>query len=466
MALRPQSMREWAVIIIGSSLVAIVIVWLYVIDPWMAILDKNAEEIDKSKRTLASAEEHLKKSVELEREYRGLIKQYSNHLQNIRDVRMPDNLKDVLRREFYNIDQRYQSSTRRTVIRDPETNEMYTLLPYGLSGVECDWPSLNMLLYLIEDAGQLVGFENMTIDGYNPDRKNPADIKTKISQMSVKSYMFDKGSINWTIPDYTKAADNLKRNIFMLPDSIIPTRPDTTPEPGILPPGELPPWSRHITLTALVNIGRPHAVFNNKSKRKSYRVDIGGTISNASPESILASIDFKREEAVVQAGGREYVIPLRVYKEALTDDRKQLSFATSTPEAASAIPEPEPAGEEVAVTTEKTEVPQKYNKELGSYAECSVKLGVFLIKVDTYVQRRNRLDTDYGMMVYRTQKLSPAVKGGIKPRDVIVEIDGKKIDSTSTFTYAMNEAYKNNKSAISMTVKRQKELTQVTVNME
>jgi hypothetical protein len=466
MALRPQSIREWAVIVIGSALVVAVIVWLYVIDPWMNLLDKNAEEIDSKKKLLVDFEEGLKKSVELEREYIGLIQQYSNHLQNIRDVRMPDNLKDVLRREFYNIDQQYQSSTRRTVIRDPETNEMYTLLPYGLSGVECDWPSLNMLLYLIEDAGQLVGFENMTIDGYSPDRKNPAKIKTKISQMSVKSYMFDKGSTNWTIPDYTKVADTLKRNIFKLPDSIGPSSKPQPPITDTMIKGELPPWSRHITLTALVNIGRPHAVFNNKSKRRSYRVDIGGTISNASPESILSSIDFRREEAIVQAGGREYTIPLRVYKEALTDDKKQLSFATTTPEATSAEPEPEPAGEEVAVAMEKTEVPKTYEKELGSYAECSVKLGVFLIKVDTYVQRRNRLDTDYGMMVYRTQKLSPAVKGGIKPRDVIVEIDGKKIDSTSTFTYAMNEAYKSNKSAISMTVKRQKGLQQITVNME
>jgi hypothetical protein len=466
MALRPQSMREWAVIIIGSSLVAAVIVWLYVIDPWMNMLDTNAEEIKNKQKILADAEEHLKKSVELEREYHGLIQEYSNHLQNIRDVRMPDNLKDVLRKEFYDIDQRFQSSTRRTVIRDPETNEMYTLLPYGLSGVECDWPSLNMLLYLIEDAGQLVGFENMTIDGYSPDRKNPADIKTKISQMSVKSYMFDKGSTKWTVPDYTTVADTLKRNIFKLPDSIAKVEPPPDIRPDIRTEGELPPWSRHITLTALVNIGRPHAVFNNRAKRRSYRVDIGGTISNAAPESILTSIDFKREEAIVQAGGREYTIPLRVYKEALTDDKKQLSFATSTPEAASATTEPEPPGEEIAVATEKTEVPKTYEKELGSYAECSVKLGVFLIKVDSYVQRRNRLDTDYGMMVYRTQKLSPAVKGGIKPRDVIVEIDGKKIDSTSTFTYAMNEAYNNNKSAISMTVKRQKELQQITVNME
>ena len=94
MALRPQSMREWAVIIIGSMLVVGVIVWLYLVDPWMIKLEKNNDSIKKYKETLTDAREKLNKRVVLENEFNVLSKQYSNHLQNISNVRMPDNLKD------------------------------------------------------------------------------------------------------------------------------------------------------------------------------------------------------------------------------------------------------------------------------------------------------------------------------------------------------------------------------------
>jgi len=102
----------------------------------------------------------------------------------------------------------------------------------------------------------------------------------------------------------------------------------------------------------------------------------------------------------------------------------------------------------------------------GSYGESSVKLGVFLIKVEAAVQRRYRLDTDYGMLVYRVKKLSPASKAGIMARDVIIGIGGKKVDNPKTFTFAINEAYKSDKNAISITVKRRKELKELMVEME
>jgi len=102
----------------------------------------------------------------------------------------------------------------------------------------------------------------------------------------------------------------------------------------------------------------------------------------------------------------------------------------------------------------------------GSYGENSVKLGVFLIKVDADVQRRYRLDTDYGMLVYRVRKLSPAANAGLSAQDVIIDINGKKVDNPKTFTFAINEACKSNKKDISMTVKRMNEIKEVSVNME
>ena len=470
MALRPQTFREWAVIVIGSILVVVVLGYLYIVDPGMKKIEKDKKNIRNLEKALIDANELKQKRLELELKYRTLVNQYSNHLDTISDIKIPLNLNDLLTKEFFTIDQLYGSNIKRTRIGDPKTNDMFSVFSYGLSQVDCDWKSLNMLLFLVENAGQLVGFDNITIKG---DEKVPQIVRANISQMNVQSYVFqDKGSKPWQMPDYVSATEELPRNIFQIPEAVQKKPPDNRqgPDTPIGPKDQLPPWARHIQLTGLISFGSPHAIFMDKAKRKSFRTDIGGVISNAQPESTLTSIDFMNETVTVAAGPNTYTLPLRIYRESMTMEDTSFSFGKGTP--VSSVPGSVGTMTEgdtnapPVVAQEETVVPKTYEKELGSYAECSVKLGVFLIKVDKYVQRRNRLDTDYGLMIYRTQKLSPGEKGGLTGRDVIVEIDGKKITDTANFTYAMNEAYRNNKYAIPVTVKRKNELKQITINME
>ena len=177
------SVREWAVIIAGGAVVVILIFWLYVIDPGVAKLAKDKREIFNYKQNLNEAIACRDKSQRLELEFKILDGKYSNQLSKIGNIKIPDNIEDLLTYEFDKIDQKYGSKIMSTRFTPLETNDIYNLLKYNLDNVQCDWKSLIAALYLTENSGQLVGFENIKISA---DARVPGNVKTK-ANIHVKS---------------------------------------------------------------------------------------------------------------------------------------------------------------------------------------------------------------------------------------------------------------------------------------
>lgn len=74
-------------------------------------------------------------------------------------------------------------------------------------------------------------------------------------------------------------------------------------------------------------------------------------------------------------------------------------------------------------------------------------IGVRYIPIDNEIQKENNLPYDYGVLVARGQKVtdfavipgSPADKAGIVENDIILEIDGKKIDENNILTNLIAE---------------------------
>lgn len=69
-------------------------------------------------------------------------------------------------------------------------------------------------------------------------------------------------------------------------------------------------------------------------------------------------------------------------------------------------------------------------------------IGIRYIPVNQQIARRNNLPVDYGILVARGQGTadlavlpdSPAAKAGLKENDIVLEIEGKKIDETVNFS--------------------------------
>ena len=139
---------------------------------------------------------------------------------------------------------------------------------------------------------------------------------------------------------------------------------------------------------------------------------------------------------------------------------------------ATAAKEQEEAKEEekktpaIAVNTEDTEVPEEYEKSLGSTSQCMMNSGMYVIKVDAIMQKRNkRLKANYGMLITNTQKLGPGELAGLESNDVLLEIGGLKVDSVATYTYAMNKAYSSGKT-IPMKYMRGDEIFETNVTLK
>lgn len=447
------SVREWAVIIAGGAVVVILIFWLYVIDPGVAKLAKDKREIFNYKQNLNEAIACRDKSQRLELEFKILDGKYSNQLSKIGNIKIPDNIEDLLTYEFDKIDQKYGSKIMSTRFTPLETNDIYNLLKYNLDNVQCDWKSLIAALYLTENSGQLVGFENIKISA---DARVPGNVKTK-ANIHVKSFIFPEiGKKEWKVPDYESIEDGLARNMFQMPFVMIPVKKG--PVKKVPPPGSLPSWSKSVKLTAIARLfGKKQAAFYNRSKRKECRIPIGGTISNTA--AIVTDINIFQETVTVIENGNEFVIPLRSYREGLLSAKSSNKLLRSQPQKASV--------QDVApvVSTVKIEVPKVYDKKVGSFTKCQQKLGAFLNKVDTFAKRKYRLGTDYGLIILRMQKGGSIMKAGAQRRDVIMNIAGKRVDSRESFTFALNEAYEKSKT-VTMVVKRKNEVKFLTVELK
>ncbi|RLD10279.1 MAG: hypothetical protein DRI44_06410 [Chlamydiae bacterium] len=463
------SSRELTTIIVGGIIVVGFLLWFFVIDTGQKKLDLDRRYVVKYKKGLREAKVKLRRKKILEVEYNSLISNFSNQLYKIGDMKIPDDIDDQLRIEFSKVDSIYGSSIGRARFKKIETNGVYNLFKYGLSDVQCDWKSLNAALYLIENSGQLVGFDNLSIIADTRDRKN---VKTKV-RMNIESFIFpDRGTKPWKMPDYSSVDNNLGKNIFQIPESMIPPAKG---QHGIKP-GQLPLFTRNITLTGIVKFGgKLYAIFKDKAKKKECRIGINGVISNTVPSAIVTEINQKDEYVNILYNGETFKLPLRKYREQMFTTRKPLTLLTGLRRSKPEDVQPSYNQEEnideahdtnsLTLITEKTEVPEDYKKTIGSYSECISKIKTWIEKVNKYNKRRFRLNVDHGMIITRLNRVSPLLKVGLQKRDVIVSIGGTRVDSNSTFTYAMNKACENGKT-FSMTVMRGKKLKKVTVNLE
>jgi len=471
MNLKNLSSRELITIIIGAVVVVGFLLWFFVIDAGQKKLDWDRRYVAEFKKTLHDAKTNLRRKKVLNIEFDDLIANFSNQLEKIGDMEIPDDIDDKLAIEFDEMDRIYGSSIGRTSFKPMETNGVYKLLKYGLSDVQCDWKSLNAALYLIENAGQLVGFGNLYINADPKDRRN---VKTKV-RMNIESFIFpNRGTRPWKMPDYASVESGLGKNIFQIPESMIPQ--STAKGKTGLKPGQPPPFMRTTTLTGIVKFrGKLFAIFKNKLKKKEYRIGINGIISNTIPAVTVIAIDRTNESVDVEFNGETFKLPLRKYREQMFTSRKPLNLLSglrrSQPEDADSSSEPESYIDDEqetnapAIITEKTEVPDDYKKTVGSYTECISKIRAWTEKVNKYNKRRFRLNSDYGMIITRLNRVSPLLKAGLQRRDVIISIGGMKVDSNATFTYAMNKACEYGKT-FPMTVMRGKNVKKVTVNLE
>lgn len=458
MKLPALSTRERIIIIGGAVIVTGFLVWAFLIDPGVKMLEKDTAEIVRQKKFLADYYQILDEQQGAVSEFIQLRKEYSNQVSRIGNMRVPKNIEDILRVEFEKIDRRYDSNIGSTRFPGMETNDMYNLLKYSLSNVKADWQALNASLYLIENAGQLVGFETLRISA-DIDRRNPESVNAKAT-VQVKSFIFpDKGTKEWVTPDYSQVTEKLGYNIFQIPESMRPRKPERK---VVKPPSSIDgKIGRSIKLTAIVRLfGNPQAVFYDKSKRASYRIGINGTISNTS--ATVADIDFANESVTLEENGEETTIYLREYRPSVFEEEGD---ATGISKLASRSAPPASAPQKAIPDMAKTDVPQDYDKPLGTYTETQMKTGVIAVKVTDYIKRRYRLPNSNGLLVFRLQKLGAAEKAGVQRRDIITHVDGVPITDDKTFTYAMNTAFKKSPE-IPVTVLRGTEKVDVTLNME
>jgi len=455
-------------IIGGGAVVGAFLLWAFVIEPGQTKLaaDEAAIERDSKNRDMLVAKAAKRAGLETERVK--LNEAYSNQIDKIGDMRIPANIRDILAVQCDNIDKEYGSRIGATRFPPIDTNEtFYHQMKYGLSKVQCDWVSLNAVLYLIENSGQLVGFDTLIL---NADPRDPNNVKVT-ADMNVKSFIFpDRGKRPWELPDFTEVKEDLNPDIFQLPPSMRPKGP-APPITGVVG-DQLPPWTRSIKLTGIWQTpsGEPQAVFYDQSKQKTQVVSVGSVISNTasamSSGAVVKSIDFYAGKVTCEENGQPYELPLRGdYARGMYQAPKAMSFDVGRPgspasrsqvpgvalgplaSAGSASPpereeQPEQRQATNVVAAEKVPVPADYDKPLGSFSDCQLKLGVFLVPIDEYVQRRYRLSANHGMLIVRINKVGPATKAGILRGDIITGVGGKSVDSRETFTYLLNEMAK------------------------
>ena len=482
MNIKPQSTREWVVIIGGATATAAFLLWMFVIVPGTDKLENDRKIVTDMRKEMEDAQKKATRKQELMLQFRRMGQTYSNLFDRIADVEVPEKIDDVLRREFVNIDRLYGSNIKRTEFGKIQTNGMHKTWNFQLQNVECGWRSLNAALYLIENSGQLIGFDSLTVG--IQDESDKRNIKNK-AQMRVTSFIFpDKGGKAWHKPDYELWAEGIGRDIFRLPEGMIPVQPTNDNRKGPeIPKGQKPPWMNLLKLTGVTKFfGMPTAIIRNNSDHKEYRFHVGATLSNT-PGTVVKvmEINVQKEFVICQDSSASHTWYLRDYNLGMTNKPLKGIAGPGGPQVASAgtagepgMPQqpmpavPTPPGVPEASKPGETSptVPPNYDQPLGSFSESQIKAGIIVLNVDEYVQRRYRLNTDKGMLVYKLQKLGAGDKAGLLGRDVITSIDGVSVVDKETFNYGLNKGYIENPGAIPVTVNRNNEVKSFTLQMK
>lgn len=467
--MRALTNREWMTVGIGGAVVVVLLVWTQLISPGTEKLESNSKRLNDLNKNIATADKKISQGSSLAKDYKNLTERYSNALETITAQKMPDNLARTLREEFSKLDSRYGSSITSTAVKQPQTNDMYSDFSYNLKDVKCDWKSLNAALGLIESAGQLVGFDAMKIKSNLKDPANPQ----AVVDMSVRSFVFndseDKDLPAWTPPDYDTLAAELKSDIFALPKEVAeaatrrngPNRSYTSASEN---KDDLPSWTKHIQFNGISKFGdKNFALFYNKSTRSTFPVAEGEKISDT--EATVTYIDGPNQKVTFEENGETKTLKLRSYGDISEFLNRPFSFQYDLPSSSSTNSvaaagegddeeRPKPAKEEiieesgpkVSLNDQETEVPEEYERSLGTTSQCMMNSGMYVIKVDAIMQKRNKnLKASYGMLITNTQKLGPGELAGLQSNDVLMEIGGLKVDSVATYTYAMNKAYSSGK---------------------
>lgn len=464
--MRALTNREWMTVGIGGALVVIVLVWSQLISPGMEKLESNSKRLADLNKSVGLADKKISQGDALKKDYKNLTERYSNALETITAQKMPDNLARTLREEFAKLDSRYGSSITSTAVKQPQTNDMYSDFSYNLKDVRCDWKSLNAALGLIESAGQLVGFDAMKIKSNLKDPMNPQ----AVVDMSVRSFVFndsqDQDLPQWAPPDYDTLTADLKGDIFALPSEVAAAVGRKGPQRMTASNDnkeELPSWTKHIQFNGISTLGTKNfAMFYNRSTRSTFAVAEDEKIGDT--EARVTYIDAAAQKVTFEENGETHTIKLRTYGDISEFLNRPFSFQydlempggeTNTTAVASEdaevkgkdkAEEKEERSSGITVNTEDTVVPEEYEKSLGSTSQCMMNSGMYVIKVDAIMQKRNkRLKASYGMLVTNTQKLGPGELAGLETNDVLLEIGGLKVDSVATYTYAMNKSYEAGK---------------------
>lgn len=454
MNLRPQTTREWVVLIGGGALAVALLLWFFVVEPGKALLERNREINARYRKRLEDVRARVQRFNDLQARNRELSALYTNYMSKIGDLLMPDNIGDRLLLEFEKIDRLYGSNVRQAEIRPMSTNRLHRILMYRLNDVQCSWNSLQPVLQLIESSGQLVGFEALRINV--ADESDKRNVKIKLFT-DIKSYIFpDKGKHPWRPPEYRLASADGTRDIFSWPEQLIPPTPVAAGPKS--DPSVPPPWANLIQLTGIATFrGEPYAIIRQRTDRKEYRYVVGAVLSNT-PQVKVARIDTTNLIVTLFDGEREFDMELRKERRLLFSTNRFASLlGPRTPSVEEKPPE--------LIPSAKTIVPPAYERPLGNYAEVQMKIGAIVLNVDEYVQRRYRLGSNFGMMIYKIQKTGPSDKAGLQSRDIIVAVGNKRVDSKDTFTYALNEAYRTDRTAIPVTVIRNDKPVQLTLQL-
>lgn len=456
MNLRPQTMREWLVLVGGAVLAVALLLWFFVIVPGSELLETNRDINARYRKRLEEVRARVQRYNELQARNRELSILYTNYMSKIGDVIMPDNIGDRLLLEFEKIDRVYGSNVRQAEVRPMTTNRLHKILMYRLNDVLCSWNSLHPVLQLIESSGQLVGFEALRINV--ADESDKRNVKVKLFT-DIKSYIFpEKGKRPWRAPDYQLAEAHGARDIFSWPEQLIPPppAPPTTPRG----PDNKPAWANLLKLTGIASFnGRPYAIIRQLTDRKEFRYTAGSTLSNP-PTVRVVAIDLTNEWVRFEDDAGPFVWYLREERKLLFSTNKFTSLLSGKKD----LPSDEEKPADI-IPTATTVVPPAYDRPLGTYADVQMKIGAIVLNVDEYVQRRYRLSVNFGMLVYKLQKTGPSDKAGIQSRDIIVAVGDKRIDSKEAFTYAMNQAYAQSRVAIPITVMRNDKPVQLTLQL-
>jgi len=498
MNLKPQSTREWVVIIVGGVGLVLFLLWLFVIDPGQTKLKKDRTAITDLNSKLKVARAKAQRKAELDSQSLKMRATYSNILGRIADVRMPADINDIMLLEFNNIDRVYQSSIKQAQYGRVQTNGMHKTLKLTLPNVECNWKSLVAALYLIENSGQLVGFDSLSVEAKSEGDKREAKER---AQIIVSSFIFpDKGARDWSKPDYIKMAEQAGRDIFRVPECMIPPPPTNTSKP-LRDPKQLPPWANLLQISGITTFGgKPVCIIKTKVDRKEFRFYEGATISNtpgATVKIIAINVSSFDPSVTFQDSTGPFTLYLRSgwrVEDQANKRKGQIAGSGSVPTGGIGGPgEAAPAGGQLVADLSgpplsqermasnanppgkpdastngvpSPTVPNNYEQPLGSFSESQLKAGLIVILVDQYVQRRYGLKTDKGMLVYKIQKLGPADKAGILQRDVITSIGGIEVVDKETFNYGLNKGYIANKQAIAVSVNRSNEAKSFSIEMK